>query len=308
MTTSLSPRSASVHPTRQQLDELDALLQRMLDLPVNQVDEAEAADQAETPVPEFRPPVSYKVPINDTPPLLEPRVVPAEEPPRRTPEPVFQAPAPPRPVTRAPAVPQQPVIPPAAPPAPAPVREPGPDDWIRLASTWQPSAQTWQPLAQSWQQAARSTERTPAPAPAAPAQWPDAPPPELSFTNPSAAALEPAAPVYRDAPAVYREVDAPKQESLEDLIVPRNDHDNSPAPKPDKKVVQQASDSGPGIDWWQWPFVAVNATFDLITLPLGPLGTGLRSRAGRNLLAAAGVACLGVAAVLVAADWIGWIW
>jgi hypothetical protein len=38
MSTSLSPRSSgsSGHPTRQQLDELDALLQRMLALPVNQ--------------------------------------------------------------------------------------------------------------------------------------------------------------------------------------------------------------------------------------------------------------------------------
>src|SRR5262245_46510815 len=41
MSTSLSPRSSpgSVHPTRPQLDELAALLQRMLELPVNAADE-----------------------------------------------------------------------------------------------------------------------------------------------------------------------------------------------------------------------------------------------------------------------------
>src|SRR5271154_1577948 len=47
MSTSRSSRTGtSIHPTRQQLEELDALLQRMLELPVNQVEET----QAEPPV------------------------------------------------------------------------------------------------------------------------------------------------------------------------------------------------------------------------------------------------------------------
>jgi hypothetical protein len=70
MTTSLSPRSAPVHPTRQQLDELDALLQRMLDLPVNQIDEGARPEEAEPAAPEYRRPVSYKVQIGD--PLAAP--------------------------------------------------------------------------------------------------------------------------------------------------------------------------------------------------------------------------------------------
>src|SRR2546430_1891113 len=38
-----------VQATRQQLDELDALLQRMLDLPVTQADEPDPAGRARTP-------------------------------------------------------------------------------------------------------------------------------------------------------------------------------------------------------------------------------------------------------------------
>src|SRR5450755_2015391 len=47
-----TPRTtASIHPTRQQLDELDALLQRMLELPVNAGAE-EAPAQPPVPAPE----------------------------------------------------------------------------------------------------------------------------------------------------------------------------------------------------------------------------------------------------------------
>ena len=50
MPTSISTRTPeSLNPTRQQLDELDALLKRMLELPVNQVDEK---DETETEMEE----------------------------------------------------------------------------------------------------------------------------------------------------------------------------------------------------------------------------------------------------------------
>src|SRR5437660_233112 len=52
---------AGVAPTRQQLDELDALLQRMLDLPVNQVDE------------------TAEEPASGLPPILMPPEPPAEK-------------------------------------------------------------------------------------------------------------------------------------------------------------------------------------------------------------------------------------
>ena len=50
MSTSVSRRSsAPVHPTRQQLEELDALLKRMLELPVNPLEEATEAEEAAPP-------------------------------------------------------------------------------------------------------------------------------------------------------------------------------------------------------------------------------------------------------------------
>jgi hypothetical protein len=79
-------------------------------------------------------------------------------------------------------------------------------------------------------------------------------------------------------------------------------------PGPAAETVAVASPARAGYTWWQWPLLAVNAVFDLLTLPLGPLGAGLRSRAGRNLLAAAGALCFVAAAVLAVADGIGWIW
>lgn len=57
MTTTVSTRSPGrLNPTRQQLDELDALLQRMLDLPVNPLDEPEQAE-VEEPIDEPPSPV-----------------------------------------------------------------------------------------------------------------------------------------------------------------------------------------------------------------------------------------------------------
>jgi hypothetical protein len=278
MATSLSPRSAPVHPTRQQLDELDALLQRMLDLPVNQVDEEDEPDEV---VAVAEPPVSYRVPIAEPAPGLAPRVVPAEE----------SVLPPPRPVVPPTAVPVE--MPPPAPPAPAPIlREPGPDDWVRLASTWQPSAQTWQPLAQSWQQAARPAERpvptSPLPAPVAPASI--SPLPEIPERAPVFQAPEVVAP------------SSPPEMDLADLVVP-------PTPAPQVQVPATHEPARAlGYAWWQWPFVPANAAFDLVTLALGPLGAGMRSRAGRNLLAAIGVGCVAAAAVLILADEFGWIW
>jgi hypothetical protein len=122
MSTSLSPRSSgsSSHPTRQQLDELDALLQRMLALPVNQagdevIAEIDAPLQA-APVTkgqgdkgtrgqgEEMPSSSVVLPRFD-----EAHVAATED-------------------------------------------ESGADAWVPLSSTWKPSPHTWKPLAQSWQQ------------------------------------------------------------------------------------------------------------------------------------------------------------
>jgi hypothetical protein len=251
----------------------------MLDLPVNQVDEP--AGPEETVVEQ---PVSYKVPIAEPLPRLEPRVILSEEPVKIPP---------PRPAAPPPAVQMQ------MPPRPE-VRQPGPDDWVRLASTWQPSAQTWQPLAQSWQQAARPAERPVAPPPApVPPPVPVAPPPPARLPVPDSSPPE-----YFGPAAVAPAVVAPVAEApSEDVFVP------PASAQPDTKPTSASpASTGLGYAWWQWPLLPVNAAFDLLTMPLGLLGAGLRTRAGRYFLATIGIGCLAAAVVLVAADEFGWIW
>ena len=183
MSTIVSTRSSgSLNPTRQQLDELEALLNRMLDLPVNQlgathaVEEADEEPAAPAPVPAVEPrpaasPISYMVvetasprPLptasgfEPRPSVLAPRLAPLA-PPRERPVEDMPAPAAPPAPTMKPA--PMPAV--EAPPAEAEV-------WVPLRSTWQPSAQTWQPLAESWQQAngtASAPADMPAPIPAA---------------------------------------------------------------------------------------------------------------------------------------------
>ena len=126
MSTSLSPRSSgsSGHPTRQQLDELDALLQRMLALPVNQADDDVTAEINAVPktIPVARrEPVSY-------------HTVEADDGLPEAPEPIAS--------TRKH----------DAHVAATDEATEDADNWVPLSSTWKPSPHTWKPLAQSWQQ------------------------------------------------------------------------------------------------------------------------------------------------------------
>jgi hypothetical protein len=139
MSISLSPRSPGTpaNPTRQQLDELDALLQRMLDLPVNKLDKRDA-DRPEAA------PVSYAA--------TDARAGPAEG----SAAPTIDGQAP-KGQEEAPRDGGNPVSAPVAASPPATVAgktEAGQDEesWVPLSSTWQPSALTWKPLARSWKQ------------------------------------------------------------------------------------------------------------------------------------------------------------
>src|SRR5258708_27788437 len=78
-----TPVPTHVKPTRRQLDELDALLQRMLELPVHQVEEwpapSEFADEPAISTPSEQ--AIEETSWNDLPPTLEPEahsVAPAE--------------------------------------------------------------------------------------------------------------------------------------------------------------------------------------------------------------------------------------
>jgi hypothetical protein len=125
-TTGRTPRNSGV-PTRQQLDELDALLKKMLELPV------QAVEEANVPPP----------PVIPTRPSLRP--VPATEPIRTLPSAytVVETASPEVPGTPLPADPVQEQ-------AAARLREEA--EWQQYQSSWQPSAQTWGPLAETWRQ------------------------------------------------------------------------------------------------------------------------------------------------------------
>ena len=133
-TTGRTPRNSGV-PTRQQLDELDALLKKMLELPV------QAVEEATVPPP----------PAIPTRPSLRP--VPATEPIRTLPSAytVVETASAESPGTPLPADPVQEQ-------AAARLREEA--EWQQYQSAWQPSAQTWGPLAETW----RQTQPLPVPA------------------------------------------------------------------------------------------------------------------------------------------------
>jgi hypothetical protein len=136
MSISLSPRPSPASATRQQLDELDALLQRMLDLPVESGDNRDAGPRPSAP------PVSYTTTEEPEPPRMID----------------FHAL-------------KQKLAASAAPPEAMAKDKQDEDSWVPLSSTWQPSSLTWKPLAQSWQQtaAAPPPEKAPQQEPAQPA-------------------------------------------------------------------------------------------------------------------------------------------
>lgn len=110
MTTSVSTRPAGrLNPTRQQLDELDALLQRMLDLPVHPLDEPDEAP-AEVEEPDMPLPAAV---IHDEPLATEDVSLAPES--DEEPTPAVQALQEPQPLEDADPWPVQPVPRPARP-------------------------------------------------------------------------------------------------------------------------------------------------------------------------------------------------
>jgi hypothetical protein len=282
-----APGSAPLHPTRQQLDELDALLQRMLSLPVEEGDEPARADMAAAPPPPPGPAVEPEAkrvagaqepsPTPDYSSWLPHASAAASSPTRAYPasymvvETVGPAMAPPEPEQHL--APSEISSPEAgsdeggpllavSPPVPSAAEEPPAEEWVPLRSSWQPSPHTWGPLADSWQQARAAG--------AAPAEIiPPAP-----ETVPADHRSEPA----DDPPPVFAPIP------------------HSPAP------------AHLATPWWLTPAVLFNKLFDLFLLPLGPMGRWLRGRAGRALLGTLGLGSLLAALALALADTFGWTW
>src|SRR5262245_57772505 len=166
-----APPGGGGHGARQQLDELDALLQRMLDLPVSRAEPEPEDEEPPVPVRPARPepspaperwassapmsyPASYMVVETATPPFLE---EPAPQPPDRA-----------RWQRQAASRVHEPSLPPSDPVPEPPPSDEAPatgGDWVPLRSSWQPSAQTWKPLAETWEQARTDPPQTWTPPP-----------------------------------------------------------------------------------------------------------------------------------------------
>ena len=277
---------------RQQLDELDALLKRMLELPVNQLNETDESEEIDEPPPApavrdeepqpASPPVSYMVVETASPrpippasgfeprqPLRAPRLVPVT--PRQQPVAGQPAPAPmPEPV-------------PAVAPALEPEASTETEQWVPLRSTWQPSAQTWQPLAESWRQAHAgmpSAATMPTPIPEPPVE--NTPPIEIRL------------PI---APAPVQPVPPPAR-----MIAPPVETPAEP------RLRLTAEDAPPSVPRPLLPLLWFNQGFDACLAPLGAPGRWLCGPSGRQLMGAIGLLSLGAATAILVAAGMGWSW
>jgi hypothetical protein len=274
MPTSISTRTpGSLNPTRQQLDELDALLQRMLELPVNQTEEkneAEAEEEADesSPPPVVRP-TATKPPAYTVVETASPRPLPAAS---------GFAPRP-SPLTPPETIAEERPQPPAA-GADTPASEA--EMWVPLRSTWQPSAQTWQPLAESWRQAN---------APAAPPVVVSSPIPSPQVDPPPPEVAPPAlAPV----------------ESVQDIAPPAEPA--SVADAPVEPRLSLTAEDAPVAPRLLLPLLWFNQGFDACMAPLGVAGRWLCGPSGRQALGLAGLACLAAAVVVAVSAGMSWPW
>jgi hypothetical protein len=306
MSTSLSRRSpSSVHPTRQQLEDLDALLKRMLDLPVNRLeDESDDADGAPlSAAEEARPTMASSAPAPmrgpHRPAFARPPETEAAAPPSvhyNTPH-ENEADLKPRVIIVASNSPENETDS-AAEAAAHPPQETAeerptgghPDDWVPLTSSWRPSSRTWKPLTEAWQQAQGIDKET--------GRQGD----KETGRQGDKETWGEKGQVSASAPAVELENRSAPFVPLSPInIVPLASGDSRPTPR--------ATPPAPPpvwTPWYLWPFVGFNAAFDACLAPWGPVGGWLRGPTGRALLGILGLLCLTAAAALAAADWIGW--
>lgn len=303
MPTSVSTRSSgSLNPTRQQLDELDALLKRMLELPVNPVEESDPAEteieesleEPPPPLPVARPqavrpatpPVSYMVVETASPRPLPPASGFEPRPTALTPRLVPVTPTEEEDAAEMPEPPALDIPEPAA-------QEP--DDaevWVPLRSTWQPSPQTWPPLADSWHQA-HGVAALPDPQPE----------PELREFVPPQPTIAPISlpiePVQRKTPIEEPPIPEPP--------VPVNTAPPPSVPAPAAPRLSLTVEDAPVSESRALlPLVWFNQGFDSCMAPLGGVGRWLCSSRGRQTLGLVGLACLVAAAAIVLCTGTAW--
>ena len=257
------------NPTRQQLDELDALLQRMLSLPLNQLD----ADLS-APPPPVRPAPPPPVGYSTTPaPIPPPRPL---------------APPPPRPVV------VNPPPRPAPPPMP-PRREPTAGD-----HTWNvplPSTGGSASVYGNWPMGFDAVSAPPRPVAPPPAPQPPMPPPSnLRVTTiPSPDQNNQA----REAP--------PPMERLR-TETPYNPPVESHAVPPSPAAVPVASPQFEPVPVHYWPLAAIDWMIGKPLSMFGVPGQWIGQGSGKILVGWAGILLLAGAAVWGVVDYMGWSW
>lgn len=318
MTTSVTTRAAGTrNPTRQQLDELDALLQRMLELPVHPLDEPEQADSEEAAEELLPPPIAHlgerpasagwsrpHQPADAARAPLQPATRPATPPisymvvETASPRPLPPASGfEPRPSTLTPR--ETPTVEPPAPPRqtveplvpPALEESSEGEAWVPLRSTWQPSAQTWPPLAESWHQVNGGTA-------------------PLAVSGANRQRTAPAStPTEETSDAVGDAADFPvSQTPAEDMDNPAAHAADSPiAPAAEPRLSLSAEDAPAAAPLHLLPLLWFNQGFDACLAPLGEPGRWLCGP-GRHLFGLLGLACLAAAIILGICTGMGWTW
>jgi hypothetical protein len=305
MSTSVSRRSPSaVHPTRQQLDDLDALLKRMLDLPVNRLED-ETDDEAGAPP-------SAEEEVGPTPLMSAPEPIRGPHRPAFARAPGAEAAAPsvnynttdateadlkPRVIivtSNSPANETNSAAEAAAQAAPATAEETSQrghaEDWVPLTSSWRPSSRTWKPLTEAWEQAQGIDKETGRQGDKETRRQGD-----KETSGEHGQVSEPGSVVELETHSV------PLVSLSPCLLVSLSSADSRPTqratPPPSPPEL---------MPWSLWPVVAFNYVFDACLAPWGPAGRWLKGPTGRALLGILGLLCLTAAAALAAADWIGW--
>lgn len=341
-----NPRSSrsgasSAHPTRQQLDELEALLQRMLQLPVSPAGDEPAAPPAPDPVvarsPDRATAASTGIPEASGDLRSGPVGRSGDRPTTRS-EDRPTARSEDRPTTKG-AAPREDRPTKAdhadsaanadeAQSAGLPVQPPhrfrdrpqspqeevhageteGEEDWVPLRSSWKPSAHTWGPLAESWEQAQRGSGRQRI-------RHDDKPAAEQPATPPPTPALTPRLVSRHEAeenkPGPIAEEPAPQP--VERLVYPRPAFPplpqsilTTPGNTQPRNLVPGPAGTQTELPLAVLPLVWINHGFDALVGRAGKPGRWLCGPAGRNFLGSLGILSLVGALALVIAGWLGW--
>lgn len=131
-----------------------------------------------------------------------------------------------------------------------------------------------------------------------------APPEPRFFASPIAQSMAPQA---APSPFPYQMVFGPQTASAAPAMPVMTPAPATGIPSPQWQAAKPTSEMAP-LPFSLWPLFVLNKLFDLLTLPLGPLGSWLRQPSGRNTLGWLGILMILGAIGWGVADWYGMDW